>query len=347
MVIGVALQHKQQTIGEQKIGVPGVANIDAFVNTWTDFAPFEPIVFDIIDRFEQAEGHDALANKKPERFGAPEQEEPQAKAARKQAVVDHAVVKAPETLLAFARALFFEAPFFDAPGTAPTAQHSAQIKAVKTLPQTGTGGIVRGGDPAMVAIEVLDIKMQITDGHQQGLAQKALKAIDLVNQFMGQGNAQAARANTHRKRKTDLLQATPVLLADQPSAADDQAVLHRHLQPGHEFKGETIEQGLGLCLTGIVQIMAQDKIQNWDQAKDKEWHGKLRQPAGLGTPDRQQRNNVSHAKGQRPQGAVEHILGGGEIQGQLHGAPPGLWGFIGRSGANIALRNPITHGKFP
>jgi len=58
-----------------------VANIDPFVNTWADFAPFEPIVFDIIDRFEQAEGHDALTHKKPKRFGAPEQEEPQAKAA--------------------------------------------------------------------------------------------------------------------------------------------------------------------------------------------------------------------------------------------------------------------------
>jgi len=213
-------------------------------------------------------------------------------------------VKAPETLLVFAQALFLNSP-----GTAPTAQHGAQIKAVKTLPQTGAGGIIRGGDPAVVAIEVLDIKMQITDGHQQGLAQKALKAIDLVNQFMGQGNTQAARANTHRKCKADLLQATPILLADQPSAANNQTVLHRHLQPGHELKGKTIEQGLGLGLAGIVQIMAQDKIQNRNQAKDKEWYGKLRQPAGLGSPDRQQRNNITHAKGQRPQGAVEHILG--------------------------------------
>ena len=64
VVVGVALELEQIKIAQQRVGVPTVQRVHALVPPRRDLPPHHPVVFDVVDQFEQRKRPDALRHKK-------------------------------------------------------------------------------------------------------------------------------------------------------------------------------------------------------------------------------------------------------------------------------------------
>ena len=68
MMIGMALQLKQEEVTNKVTSVPGMQRIDSFIFPFHTLISYDAIVFDLIDEFEQCKRKKALGKKENRNF---------------------------------------------------------------------------------------------------------------------------------------------------------------------------------------------------------------------------------------------------------------------------------------
>ena len=222
----------------------------------------QAVVLDVVDDLQQGEGHHRLAEEEDRSQPA----EGQAEAEQEEG----ADGVPPDQLVAPVQgrqALALQALGLQAPGVEEVVLVGVREERVEALAVARGRGIFRGRDVYMVAAHVFDLEAGIAHRRQQQAAGVLFQLRVLVDQFVGDGDADGAHHGAHRQDPAQLADPVPAgLVGEDPAGPDEHAQQQRD-------GGQGQYAVVALCFhlrhfagfLGVGRIAADDGIEDRDQ----------------------------------------------------------------------------------
>ena len=217
VVVGVALQVEEEQVGQQEVAVPGMLVGGSLVAPGFQATAVQAVVLDVVDDLQQCEGHHRLTDEvdraDPAEGDAETDQEQRA---------DHVP---PDQLVAPVQrrqALALEALFLELPGIQEVVLVGVGQEGVEALAVARGRSVFRRGNMHMVAAHVLHLEARVAHCCQQQAAGVLLQLRVLVDQLVGDGDADGPHHRADRENPAQLADPVPGVVGGQYPAAVDQ-----------------------------------------------------------------------------------------------------------------------------
>ena len=191
VVVRMAGEVEEHGAAHPVVGIPGMVGAGVFVAVVADFLPFQAVVFDVVDGFQQDGAKGGGAQEGQEGVGSGHEGHQQHQQG----------LGGPKAQGEVVGPSAFGALLANAVGADGALEQGARQESVEGFARTGAGGVFRRSHVAVVPVVVLHKKVQVEGGGQQDPGADLVRRLGAVPQFVGYVDAQHAAAQAHAQNK--------------------------------------------------------------------------------------------------------------------------------------------------